>query len=140
MSILPSNIREFLEQVAGGNSEYDAISARANELLQEFSNQEIASVEREIRIAANGEHVPYFSSDDCVEIFYVLGDDELMEKIGPDGGLLAAGEVELTDDEIDTIRCALQTKLSAINDGFYGRDRETQEWSSHLSAILEEIA
>jgi len=55
------------------------------------------------------------STDDCVEIYCALSNEELQEKIGEDGELLASGDVELEPAEIAECRYAVASKLGAIH-------------------------
>ena len=78
--------------------------------------------------------------DDYVEIYYCLSSSEVDadELIGTDGEKLEE-HPELIAQNLEAIRDAVESKLDAVKSGFYGKDRCTRLWASHLREILDEL-
>lgn len=58
---------------------------------------------------------------DCMEIYYAVefSDEELAEKLGPDGCDLAEGKVTLTEAEAKVIYDSVVDKRDGVNSGIY---------------------
>lgn len=87
------------------------------------------------------------NSSDCVEIYCAWLDEALMEKIGPDGSLLAEGKVTLTAQEITDCISAVESKRDRVLEGFYdwkpgevnNPKSESAKWAKHLTVIMTKL-
>lgn len=84
--------------------------------------------------------------DDCCEI-YCAASEDIQEKIGPDGDLLADGSVTLDGGEIASAIAALEDKIARLREGFYDDykgecDRPgtlSGKWITHLERIRRKL-
>ena len=91
-----------------------------------------------------------FTKSDCVEIYYALdrvGQTRLKSKVRIDGEKLAAGGVNLTPKEMNSIYWALNDKRDRLMDGAYddmpgeysAPGSQTSTWAQHLGAIMVKL-